>query len=1109
MKSDNPSTAHEAHAANEAATVHETSEHRGVLSSFVDDLTEFQRASANHVIDRFYGAANAQRFLIADETGLGKTRVARGVIAQAIEELSEDDSVGRIDIVYVCSNADLAHQNLKRLNVMGGTGATFSSRLTMLAEHSKRFDSAESRINGKAVNFVSFTPGTSFDPGLRTGSGAERAMLYVALDQLIDFTEDQAEAAVDFFQVTIEKRSTFERLVETRLERLGDGIGSEILDAFAAAIGSDGDADSLRSAFIDCLDRLNSGEDLADFKEEVYRLIGQLRRALASASVESLEPDLVILDEFQRFKTLLDPTTEEGVLAHNLFDYKDGTAKVLLLSATPYKPFSLAEETESHEAGLFSTLEFLADGCSDADLSRIRELLAQYRMTVQAGSVDLSITRELSEQLTRLMTRNERPEIKDGQMRTEKMTDAKDVLADDIVEYVTIKSIEQAVSETGDRNLFNTTYWKSTPYFLNFSGGYRLGDRLSDHALDPDVRKLLKAANTLDRTRIEKFAPAELGNARLRILSQQTLEKGWWKMLWMPPSLPYFTPAGAYRHTDGGMTKRVVFSSWNSTPAAVSSLLSYEAERRMVAGTEYSENTAEVRAKVSTHFQYRTQGGSPAGMPTLAMFLPMPGIAQIADPRSLAADNDGRPLSKSRATTIMTNRIRAHVEEQQSAFSDDGANASTRPQLWNLAFSLDSSWPAAGTDPESLFDPRTLLDSVATGGAAEMDADHDDDGTAGRDSSRNFAMHVDLAEAQRGTRIAMTKRLNKSLAQLALFSPANIAYRALARLCENPTEGSPGLARAAFILANGLRSLFNRPDVTKLIERMEGAKKTFQQKVLTYCANGNLEAVLDEYLHGLAAEENPQDDEETRLANIAVSAAQALTIKGARLLASALDSPGDTITFTPRFALRYGRTAATKEDARLPEIRDAFNSPFWPFVLVSTSVGQEGIDFHRWCHAIFHWNVPANPVDFEQREGRIDRYRGHAVRKNIARRHGRSVLSDPQAHPWDRLYAMATDFKDEFGDFTPGWVYPGESLIESHVAPISLSTDESEYRRIKRDVALYRLTFGQPRQEDMLTVMRKNGITGDSYSIDQMRLDLRPPSRPKLSRPESSPPDAD
>ena len=62
----------------------------------------------------------------------------------------------------------------------------------------------------------------------------------------------------------------------------------------------------------------------------------------------------------------------------------------------------------------------------------------------------------------------------------------------------------------------------------------------------------------------------------------------------------------------------------------------------------------------------------------------------------------------------------------------------------------------------------------------------------------------------------------------------------------------------------------------------------------------------------------------------------------------------------------------------------AYNSPFRPFVLASTSVGQEGLDFHTYSHAIVHWNLPSNPVDLEQREGRVHRYKGHAVRKNVA-----------------------------------------------------------------------------------------------------------------------------
>ena len=98
---------------------------------------------------------------------------------------------------------------------------------------------------------------------------------------------------------------------------------------------------------------------------------------------------------------------------------------------------------------------------------------------------------------------------------------------------------------------------------------------------------------------------------------------------------------------------------------------------------------------------------------------------------------------------------------------------------------------------------------------------------------------------------------------------------------------------------------------------------------------------------------------------------------------------GEGIAFPSRYSMRYGSTGHSQDEARLPEVRAAFNSPFWPFVLATTSVGQEGIDFHWWCHSVVHWDIPGNPVDFEQREGRVDRYKGHAIRKNVA---GRSPI---------------------------------------------------------------------------------------------------------------------
>src|SRR3954464_258263 len=106
------------------------------------------------------------------------------------------------------------------------------------------------------------------------------------------------------------------------------------------------------------------------------------------------------------------------------------------------------------------------------------------------------------------------------------------------------------------------------------------------------------------------------------------------------------------------------------------------------------------------------------------------------------------------------------------------------------------------------------------------------------------------------------------------------------------------------------------------------------------------------------------------------------------------------------FALRFGeeRSDDGREITRAGQVREAFNSPFRPFVLATTSVGQEGLDFHTYCHAVVHWNLPSNPVDLEQREGRVHRYKGHAVRKNLAQKYGLSEVKHTSGDPWEQLF---------------------------------------------------------------------------------------------------------
>lgn len=63
-------------------------------------------------------------------------------------------------------------------------------------------------------------------------------------------------------------------------------------------------------------------------------------------------------------------------------------------------------------------------------------------------------------------------------------------------------------------------------------------------------------------------------------------------------------------------------------------------------------------------------------------------------------------------------------------------------------------------------------------------------------------------------------------------------------------------------------------------------------------------------------------------------------------------------------------TGATKNRDR---VFTGFNTPLAPEVLICTSVGQEGIDLHRHCRHVVHYDLPWNPALLEQRTGRVDR----------------------------------------------------------------------------------------------------------------------------------------
>ena len=196
------------------------------------------------------------------------------------------------------------------------------------------------------------------------------------------------------------------------------------------------------------------------------------------------------------------------------------------------------------------------------------------------------------------------------------------------------------------------------------------------------------------------------------------------------------------------------------------------------------------------------------------------------------------------------------------------------------------------------------------------------------------------------------------------------------------------------------------------------------------------------------------------------------------------------------FAAAFGVTAQSSQGSalRATNIREAFNSPFKPFVLATTSVGQEGLDFHWYCRKIMHWNLPNNPIDFEQREGRINRYRGKVIRQRVAEQYSQD-LKDID-NPWERLFELSQ--KDKFlakypCDIVPNWHFDKEGVSIERIVPLyQFSQDIQRYKQMLHVLGLYRLTFGQPRQEELVKAL---DCVLSPEEIEKLLIDLCPIKR--------------
>ncbi len=1048
-------------------------------------LKDFQRRTVDYVFSRMFDPAEpARRFLVADEVGLGKTLVAKGLIARTIAHL-QGTGATRVDVIYVCSNADIAVQKVARLMQPGQLAFCGATRLTLLPL-------ITSRLRQHAVNFISFTPGTTFTQNNRAGRKEERQLIYQMLD------------GVD----AIDRRG---------LRNAMKGAAGDTWDQFAdAPLAFDVDiarmyrarvaGDEAVMAAIKVVTAVYRDRRLrrTDADEEgCLAVTGALRRLLAKTCLSALEPDLVILDEFQRFGELFDAPEQNGAaeLAHDLFNYSDDL-RVLLLSATPYKMYAADDDGEDHYADFMRTLRFLMPDQHNGVVQLERDI-GEFRTALldvngAAGLSSLSQVKQRIEAcLTRVMCRTERvgTTVRADAMVSERLL-VPMLAARDLIDFRTLDSIAQRLGEPD-----TVEYWKSSPYLLNFMRDYAFKNAVRADQLSRSSRiaDLLTAprGNALSPNAIERYQGLDPGNARLRTLLADIAGQGLHRLLWMPPSLPYWTPAGVYEGV-GSVSKQLIFSAWNVVPDALAALVSYDIERQIVdeAGAP-KVGYAKMGKRFAARWKLSRHGdGRPAGMWHLMLMYPSSALAKLVDPLHWTGDG-GRTLSIEAIRARAAACLAPHIERCVDRSADHGSE--DRRWYWVVLAQLEAAL-AAGSRAWCAGHWRHARHANDAG-------EHD------VDISGVFTEHVDQWLAAWDGRIVDLGRVPADLCEvlvaLALGGPATCALRALSRQdAFAETSGDERLSAAARI-AEGLRSQFNSPRAIALLKGSED-DGSYWQKVLHYCTDGNLQAVLDEYTHLLTESAGAGQADRSPLDTVADAMVEALALRTATLRPDEISVSDGRLLVEPfatgmrsHFAMRFGGKDDDESGvSRKKSVQAAFNSPFWPFVLVSTSVGQEGLDFHPWCHAVVHWNLPSNPVDMEQREGRVHRYKGHAVRKNIATAYGAAVRGSgaAQSDPWTDLFMRAKVGRPAgANDLIPYWIYEldGGACVERRVMVMPMSREEARYQKLKRSLALYRMVFAQPRQEDLLACLEQSiGEDRAAAVAAQWRITLAPKAGP-------------
>ena len=1066
-------------------------------------LKDFQAETVKRVDYLFRN--NQNHVLVADEVGMGKTLIGRGVIVKTARQKIEE-KCDLCKVVYICSNQNIANQNIRKLDITGRNIVESVSDTRLSMQHLKIMEQAsDEAVKDGFIQLIPLTPETSFKMTSGGGSVQERALIFAILKRIPDF-KAHIKTLEDFMKYGAVKswESSEKYLYESRVAQCEEATGGIYPKNIIDKICSE-EFEEIRDILLKHLKEIRYKRELS---YSDYAVMNKLRVMFAKISVSMLEPDLVIMDEFQRFKFLIsDEDSEIGILAKRFFSGRN--TKVLLMSATPYKLYYTPEEIDEsqgheHFEEFLQVMKFIFN--DEAKYTKFDEIWTNYSVVLrETKSVDTTVI-ELKNLAEDAMYQ--------GVSRTERISvmDSGDFIDDgsikyhlqvnenDINSYIQMSALVSN-AKVGDNCPID--YVKSCPYLMSFMRKYKIKEQIERYYRKNKYELENERAQNLlwlSRSKISKYEELPKTNARLEALKEKAFINGAEKYLWIPPSMPYYEMQGVYKNSKV-FSKILVFSAWEMVPRMIGVMLSYEAERltvgklvnqiknRDLKNTGYF--TKGTRKYPSPRLGFNTSNGEARGMTLLTLIYPSKVLADMYSPiESFNKHESLKDIEKS-IRRRLTGKLRI-LEEKYRDFSkkkEDKRWYYLAPILMD-GFDYTKDWA------ENILANQNTDSEYETFDVADNPKDKGNEGfKAHIKKLQNYLEYREEIHLGR-----MPDDLLETLINMVLGSPAVCIYRS-----------NLGNREMATSLAKIFIKNFNLPESTAIIDLAYGRCRddnSHWQNVLKYCKDGCFQAMIDEYIHMLRESVGSQGDNyknSTVIYNMMVDSLNIRTVTYVvdtyadfKKRITGTNETGAECRIRSSYAVGFGNEKGdnSKTVIRKENIRNAFNSPMRPFVLATTSIGQEGLDFHNYCRIIMHWNLPSNPIDLEQREGRVNRYKCLAIRQNVADKYGKNTLFEKDI--WKELFEAAVkERKEGQSELIPFWCFgKNQSIkIERLVPMYLLSKNELNYERLIKILSLYRLTLGQSRQEELLEYLFKE--FRDTSELKKLFIDLSPFSKEK------------